>query len=106
MANIIDSIVKDAEKRKKPTLRVDRKKFIDWILDNENGSNLNDIAKMIKKKGSVSVYDLLKRTSYLPSELVKSKKLPPDRLINIVYKDRKQTDFEVNPKDFTIVFVG
>ncbi len=90
-------------KQPKPILKVDRKRFIDWILD-ENGLTEHDLGKTIKRKGSVSAEDLMKQAGYLPSELLRNKTRVPDEL-----KDNRSEidgDFEVYPEDFTVVFIG
>lgn len=86
----------------KPLIKVDRKKFIDWILDEENGSSLGDIAKMIKKKRIISAADLMMRAGYIPSEFIKNRKDVPKELKDNV----SGRDFEVYPTDFIVELVG
>jgi hypothetical protein len=85
---------------KKPILKVDRKAFIDYILDDENGTNLNDVAKILKKKGRVTAEDLLKNCSLLTNDLIKNKVSKKLRVDEDIY------GFEVYHEYFTIKFVG
>jgi hypothetical protein len=87
-------------KKVKPILVLDKSKFIDFMVDGENGIEISDIKKVLKKKGNFNLTDVVRKCGYITNDIIKNK---------IPKKLRLEVDglkyFEVQPSDFNIVFV-
>jgi len=88
-------------KKVKPVLKVDKNKFINTMCD-ENGVDMSDVAKFLKKKGSFTLEDLVSITGYISSNQIKDKKSVPKELRD----SEDEEGFEVYPTNFQVVFVN
>jgi len=86
--------------KKKTVLKVYKNKFINFMLDQDDGFTTSDIKKLLKKKGSFTLEDIVKDCGYIPSDVIKSKVSK-----KMMSEDYGNGDFEVEPSDFTIKFV-
>ena len=82
----------------KPVLKVNTAEFVNFMTD-EDGTDMQEIAKKLIKKGSFTLDDLVETCGYIPSRAIKSR-VPKDLRDN-----EEDGEFEVNPKDFTVVLV-
>ena len=86
-------------KKLKPVLKVSKDGFIDFMMD-DDGLDTRAVKKALKKKGSLTLEDLVKDCGYIKSDIIHSK---VDK--KMMAEDFGDGDFEVDPADFTIQFV-
>lgn len=83
----------------KPVIHVNTKQFVEFMTD-DNGTEMDEVAKILIKKGSYTVEDMLSNCGYIPSSIIKNKNKVPKE-----FRDAEiDGDFEVNPEN-CIVFL-
>jgi len=84
----------------KPLLKVKTADFVEFMTD-ENGTDIQEIADKLIKKGSFTLEDLVETCGYIPSRVIKGKtKVPKDLRDN-----EEDGDFEVSPENFIVLLV-
>lgn len=89
-----------ANKVVKPVLVINKSKFIDFMLDGEDGIELSDIKQILKKKNSFNLKDMVKKCGYIPSDIIKNK-IP--KKLRLEVEGLKY--FEVTPSEFNVIIV-
>lgn len=87
-------------KQAKPILVLDKSKFIDFMVDNNEGIEMSDIRKILKKKGNFNLKDVIRKCGYIPNDIIKNK-IP--KKLRLEVEGLKY--FEVTPSEFNVIFV-
>lgn len=72
-----------------------------YFMTDENGTDIQEIATKLIKKGSFSLKDLVETCAYIPSQVIQNKMIVPKNFKS----NCSFGNFEVNPKDFILILV-